>query len=194
MSYGPISAAPRSRTASVNNCRHRCHCGRWARRRDSRTWQRCRVLWYPIHDPGSVCCWHSPTARSRSLYWGRRRRHCLRHWGHHRRARRTRCWEVCSGSRPLRIGSHPNQFNGSDCFLCQADKGEGRGPVKTYFAILGQIDLERFRVVLETQRGHGKKDILAVDRLALLLLALFRRCATSAKKRGVDRRAPYLRW
>jgi hypothetical protein len=40
--------------------------------------------------------------------------------------------------------------------------------MKTYFAILGQVHLECLRVVLEPQRGHGKENILAVHRLALL--------------------------
>jgi hypothetical protein len=44
--------------------------------------------------------------------------------------------------------------------------------VVAYFAIPGEVDLESFGVVLEAKRSHGKENILAVDRLALLLLAL----------------------
>jgi hypothetical protein len=42
-----------------------------------------------------------------------------------------------------------------------------------YFAVPREIDLEGFRVVLEAERSHGKEYVLAVDRLALFLLALF---------------------
>jgi hypothetical protein len=48
----------------------------------------------------------------------------------------------------------------------------GRESEGTHFAILGQIYLQRLGVVLETQRRHGEEDILSIDRLPLLLLAL----------------------
>jgi hypothetical protein len=45
--------------------------------------------------------------------------------------------------------------------------------VVAYFAIPGKVDLESFGVVLEAKRSHSKENILAIDCLALLLLALF---------------------
>lgn len=42
--------------------------------------------------------------------------------------------------------------------------------MKTHLAILGQVDLERLRVVLKTQRRHCEQNILAIDRLALFLV------------------------
>lgn len=54
------------------------------------------------------------------------------------------------------------------------------GKAKTYFAILGQVDLERLRVVFESERSHRKKNVLSIDRLPLLLLTFFGRCATLA--------------
>lgn len=51
-----------------------------------------------------------------------------------------------------------------------------RRGVLAYFSVLGQIDLERLGVVLETQGRHGKKDILSVDSLSLLLVTLLRGC------------------
>jgi hypothetical protein len=50
--------------------------------------------------------------------------------------------------------------------------GKGR-PDKTHFAIFGEIDLQCFGIILEPQRSHGKENVLAIDRLALLLLTLF---------------------
>ena len=44
-----------------------------------------------------------------------------------------------------------------------------------YLAIACQIDLESFGIVLETQRCHGEEYVLAVDRLALFLLAFLGR-------------------
>ena len=38
-----------------------------------------------------------------------------------------------------------------------------------------QVDLERADVVVEAERRHGEQDVLAVDRLALLLVAPLRR-------------------
>jgi hypothetical protein len=51
-----------------------------------------------------------------------------------------------------------------------------RGKLAAYLAITRQVDFESFRVVFETKRRHGKENVLAVDRLALLLLALFGGC------------------
>lgn len=42
-----------------------------------------------------------------------------------------------------------------------------------YLPIARQVDLEGLGVVLEAQRGHGKQNVLAIDCLALLLLAFF---------------------
>lgn len=41
----------------------------------------------------------------------------------------------------------------------------------THLAELLQIELERLHVHVEAQRGHGEKDVLAVDGLPLLLVA-----------------------
>jgi hypothetical protein len=43
----------------------------------------------------------------------------------------------------------------------------------TYLAVLGQIDLEGFGVVLEPQGRHGEKDVFSIDGFALLLVTLF---------------------
>ena len=40
-----------------------------------------------------------------------------------------------------------------------------------YLPISRQIDLQSLGVVLESQRRHGKENVFAVDRFALLLLA-----------------------
>lgn len=48
----------------------------------------------------------------------------------------------------------------------------------TYFAILAEINLECFGIVLEAKRCHGKKNVFAIDSFALFLLALLRRCAS----------------
>jgi hypothetical protein len=51
-------------------------------------------------------------------------------------------------------------------------------PVKgfcgTHLSVSGEVDLKCLAVILETKRRHGKKDIFAVDGLALLLLAFLR--------------------
>jgi hypothetical protein len=47
-----------------------------------------------------------------------------------------------------------------------------KGSDETHLAIFGQVDLECFRIVLESKRGHGKQDILAIHRLSFLLLTL----------------------
>lgn len=39
-----------------------------------------------------------------------------------------------------------------------------------YFTILGQVDLQSLGVIFETERRHGKEDVLAVDRLSLFLV------------------------
>lgn len=69
----------------------------------------------------------------------------------------------------------------SDCFPRRRDKGEEKGD-QTYFAILGQIDLEGLRIVFEPERGHGKENILSIDRFPFLLLTFFGCCATLATK------------
>lgn len=46
---------------------------------------------------------------------------------------------------------------------------------RTYFSILGQINLECFSVVFEAEGCHGKENVLAIDRLAFFLLAFLRR-------------------
>jgi hypothetical protein len=46
----------------------------------------------------------------------------------------------------------------------------------TDLAILGKINLKSLCVVLKTERGHRKQNILAVDGLALLLLTFLRGC------------------
>jgi len=48
------------------------------------------------------------------------------------------------------------------------------GSETTYFAGLGEVNLERFGVVLKAERRHREQNIFAVDGLSLLLLALFR--------------------
>jgi hypothetical protein len=48
----------------------------------------------------------------------------------------------------------------------------------TYFAILAEINLECFGIVLEAKRCHGKKDVFTIDSFALFLLTLLRRCAS----------------
>ncbi len=45
-----------------------------------------------------------------------------------------------------------------------------------YLAVFGQVDLERFAIVLKPERAHGEEDVLAVDGFPLLLLALLRGC------------------
>jgi hypothetical protein len=49
-----------------------------------------------------------------------------------------------------------------------------------YLAIPGEVDLQGFGIVLEAKRSHGKQNILAVDRFALLLLALFGCCGQAS--------------
>ena len=67
-----------------------------------------------------------------------------------------------------------------------------RGECVAYLAITRQVDFERLRVVLEAERRHGEENVLAVDRLALLLLAFLRGCANVsgcfAVGRGTDPR------
>lgn len=54
-----------------------------------------------------------------------------------------------------------------------------RGEWAAYLAVPRQVDLEGFGVVLEAEGRHGEEDVLAVDRLALLLLALLGGCQVS---------------
>jgi len=49
----------------------------------------------------------------------------------------------------------------------------------TYLSVPCEVDLQCLSVVLETKRSHGKENILAIDRLALLLLTLLRCCTIS---------------
>jgi hypothetical protein len=57
---------------------------------------------------------------------------------------------------------------------------------KTHFAILGQVDLQGFRIIFESQRSHGKQDIFSIHRLPLLLLTFLGSCVTVVRK-AVDR-------
>lgn len=73
----------------TRNCRWRCHCGRWARHRGSRTRQTRRGRSHSSHGPGSVGRWHSRIARRcrrHRLTWDCPGRCCPR------RGRHTRCW------------------------------------------------------------------------------------------------------
>lgn len=49
----------------------------------------------------------------------------------------------------------------------------------TDLAILGKVNLESLGIVLKTERGHREQNILAIDSLALLLLALLRSCSSN---------------
>lgn len=75
----------------VKNCRSRCHCGRWARRRDSHTRWSHRGRSDSIHGPGSIGRWQSRVARCRSL-GPRRPRNCPGHRRPRRLDRHSRCW------------------------------------------------------------------------------------------------------
>jgi hypothetical protein len=46
--------------------------------------------------------------------------------------------------------------------------------VSTYLTVLGKIDLESLSVILKPQRCHSEENVLAVNRLSLLLLAFLR--------------------
>lgn len=74
----------------------------------------------------------------------------------------------------------PINTNSSDKCLRQMEatkeKTRGRESLAAYLAIPRQINLQCFGIVLEAKRSHSKEDVLAVDRLALFLLALFGRC------------------
>lgn len=73
----------------------------------------------------------------------------------------------------------PINTNSSDKRLRQSigNKGKQKGREKEKFAaylpIARQIDFQSLGVVLESKRSHSKEYVLAVDRFALLLLALF---------------------
>ena len=43
----------------------------------------------------------------------------------------------------------------------------------TYFSVFREIDFQRFGVVFKPQRGHGKQDVLTVNRLSFLVLTFF---------------------
>ena len=45
----------------------------------------------------------------------------------------------------------------------------------THLPQFRKVDLQRLRIVLEAEVGHGVEDVLAANRLALLDLALLRR-------------------
>ena len=47
----------------------------------------------------------------------------------------------------------------------------------THLPVPSEVDLQRFAVVLKPKRCHREKDVLAIDGLALFLLAFFRCCA-----------------
>lgn len=78
----------------------------------------------------------------------------------------------------------------------QATKEREEDCLAAYLAIPGQIDLQGFGIILEAKRSHSEKDVLAVDSLALLLLALLGRwirgSAQTYSVRGVT--ATDLRW
>lgn len=100
---------------------------------------------------GSRCCWHpldlqgsEPEQKPPGF--------------HH-----SRCSSVGSDSRLVRIESRPGQH----AFVRLVS-------ITTDLAVLGQINLQGLGVILKTKRGHCKQNILAVDSLALFLLALLR--------------------
>lgn len=66
------------------------------------------------------------------------------------------------------------QFRNCYAPMCsqRRDTDEGRGAA--YLAIAGQVDLQGLGVVFEAERRHGEEDVLAIDRLALLLVAFLR--------------------
>ena len=51
-----------------------------------------------------------------------------------------------------------------------------------YISVLLQVDLEGVHVLLESEGGHGPEQIVPVDSLALLLLALVARPASPQRK------------
>ena len=81
---------------------------------------------------------------------------------------------------PCGLGLIPISSNVQIDIPVELTKEREEVDTKTYFAILGKIDLESLGVVLEPKRSHGKQDILPIDRLALLLLTFFGCCATLA--------------
>lgn len=48
----------------------------------------------------------------------------------------------------------------------------------TYLSVLAEVNFQRFRVVLETERCHGEKNVFTIYGLSFLLLAFLRRCAS----------------
>lgn len=54
--------------------------------------------------------------------------------------------------------------------------------ISTHLSVLLQVHLEGFNVVLKPQRGHGPQQVVAVDGLPLLPLALVTRSAKSRPK------------
>jgi hypothetical protein len=65
--------------------------------------------------------------------------------------------------------------------MCTKEKSGARGMITTYISVLLQVDLERVDVLLEAERGHGPEQVVPVDGLPLLLLALVARPASTAK-------------
>lgn len=58
--------------------------------------------------------------------------------------------------------------------MCSQRRDTGtKGKLAAYLAVPRQVDFEGLGVVFEAQRRHGEENILAVYRLALLLLAFF---------------------
>jgi hypothetical protein len=53
---------------------------------------------------------------------------------------------------------------------------------RTHLSVLLQVHLEGFNVVFKPQRGHGPQQIVAIDGLPLLPLALVTRSAKSGQK------------
>jgi predicted small integral membrane protein len=71
----------------------------------------------------------------------------------------------------------PINTNSSDKYFAKM-RQQKRGRVTkeslaAYLAISRQVDLQRLGIVLEAKRSHSKEYVFAVDRFALLLLALF---------------------
>lgn len=141
---------------------HRRHCARcppWTRIRMFRR----LVPWDPCS--GSECCWYSRVRQGSLKVLPLRPTQSRGHRGRpahrrgHRRGHQTRtrrCLVAGSGSPPLRIGSQTDQFNCSDIRLCQIKAtneiwGQTLGrPDCTHFAIFGEVDLQRLRIVFES--------------------------------------------
>ena len=75
---------------------------------------------------------------------------------------------------PINTNSSDKRFRQNN--RQQKNNKGGKKKVAAYFAVPGKVDLECLGVVLEAKGSHGKENILAIDRLALLLLTLFGGC------------------